>query len=46
MLPSLVFVPEYEVIDCYNLLMQDLPEYATNVATYFENNYIGKKLAD
>ena len=46
MLPSLSLVPEYEVVYCFNLLMQDFTESATNVATYFENNYIGKKLAD
>ena len=46
MLPSLAFVPENEVTDCFNLLMQNFPESAINVATYFETNYIGKKLAD
>ena len=25
-LPSLAFVPEMEVVDCFNLLMQDFPE--------------------
>ena len=46
MLPSLAFVPENEVTDCFNLLMQNFPKSAINVATYFENSYIGKKLAD
>ena len=44
MLPSLAFVPEMEVVDCFNLLMQDFPENAFNLAKYFEDNYIGKKL--
>ena len=34
MLPSLAFVPEMDVIDSFNLLMQDFPE----------DNYIGKRL--
>ena len=44
MLPSLAFVPEIDVIDCFNILMQDFPENAISVANYFENNYIGRKL--
>ena len=46
MLPCFAFVPEHEVIDCFNLFMQDFPESAINVVTYFEHTYIGKKLAD
>ena len=42
MLPSMAFVPEMEVVDCFNLLMQDFPENAFNLAKYFEDNYIGK----
>ena len=44
MLPSLAFLPEMEVVDCFNFLMQDFPENAFNPAKYFEDNYIGKKL--
>ena len=44
MLPSLAFVPEIDVIDCFNILMQNFPENAQSVANYFENNYIGRKL--
>ena len=39
MLPSLAFVPEHEVVDCFNLLMQDFPESTSNVAKYFEKKY-------
>ena len=44
MLPSLAFVPEMDVIDSFNLLMQDFPESAMNIGKYFEDNYIGKRL--
>ena len=44
MLPSLAFVPEHEVVDCFNLLIH--PESARDVAIYFENTYTGKKVAD
>ena len=44
MLPSLAFVPEQDVVDCFNILMADFPESALGVATYFEDNYIGKIL--
>ena len=44
MLPSLAFVPEIDVKDCFNILMQDFPENAISVANYFENNYTGRKL--
>ena len=46
MLPSLAFVPEEDVVDCYNILMTDFPESALNVAVYFEETYIGKRLPD
>ena len=46
MLPSLAFVPEHEVVDCYNILMIDFPASALNVARYFEETYIGKQLPD
>ena len=46
MLTSLAFVPEMEVVDCFNLLMQDFPKNAFNLAKYFEDNYIGKKLTN
>ena len=35
MLSSLAFVPEIEVVNCFSLLMQDFPESAHDVATYF-----------
>ena len=44
MLPSLAFVPEIDVIDSFNILMQNFPENALSVANYFENTYIGRKL--
>ena len=44
MLPSLAFVPEMDVIDSFNLLMQDFPESVMNIGKYFEDNYIGKRL--
>ena len=44
MLPSLAFVPKNEVIDCFNLLMQNFPESAICVPTYLEHNYIRKKI--
>ena len=44
MLPSLAFVPEQDVMDCFNILMANFPESALGVATYFEDNYIGKRL--
>ena len=46
MIPSLAFVPEEDVVDCYNILMTDFPESALNVAVYFEETYIGKRLPD
>ena len=36
MLPSLVFVPEQDVMYCFNILMADYPESALRVSTYFE----------
>ena len=46
MLPSLAFVPEQDVIDCFTILMGDFPESGKEIAEYFELNYIGKRLAD
>ena len=46
MLPSLAFVPEQDVVDCFNIIMQDFPASALNVATNFEDTYIGKRLPD
>ena len=46
MLPSLAFVPEQDVVDCLNIIMQDFPASALNVATYFEDTYIGKRIPD
>ena len=46
MLPSLAFVPEYDVVDCFTILMGDFPESAADIAEYFETNYIGKRLPD
>ena len=43
MLPCLAFVPEIDVIDCFNILMQEYPQSAMTVAnilrtTTLENN--------
>ena len=46
MLPSLAFVPEEHVPDCFTILMTDFPGSALNVAKYFEETYIGKRLPD
>ncbi|KAI6656654.1 hypothetical protein LOD99_11261 [Oopsacas minuta] len=44
MLPCLAFVPEIDVIDCFNILMHEYPQSGKTVAKYFEDNYIGKQL--
>ena len=36
MLPSLAFVLEHDVIDCFIILMGHFPQSATEVAEYFE----------
>ena len=46
MLPSLAFVPEHDVIDCFTILKADFPQSAKEIAEYNEANYIGKILAD
>ena len=46
MLASLAFVPENDVIDSFNILMGEFPQSAFNVAKYFEDSYIGKRLPD
>ena len=46
MLASLAFVPEYEVIDCFTILMGDFPVSGKEIAEYFEVNYIGKRRVD
>ena len=46
MLLSLAFVPENEVCDCFTLLKGEFPQSAVELADYFENNDIGKKLPD
>ena len=46
MLPSLAFVPEHDVIDCFMILMADFPQSAMEVAEYFEETYIGRRLPD
>ena len=46
MLPSLAFVPEQDFVDCFNIIMQDFPASTLNVATYFEDTSIGKRLPD
>ena len=38
MLPCLAFVPEIDVIDCFNILMQEFTQPAMTVAKYFEDN--------
>ena len=45
-LPTLAFVPEHEVVYCFNLLIQDFHESARDVAIYFENTYIGERMFD
>ena len=45
MLPSLAFVPEHDVIDCFIILMGQFPQFAMEVAEYFET-YIGIRLPD
>ena len=44
MLASLAFVPENDVLSCFNILMQQFPEEAITLAKYFENTYIGRVL--
>ena len=44
MLASLAFVPEMDVIDSFNILLQDFPESAMNIGKCFEEYYLGKKL--
>ena len=44
MLPSLAFVPENEVCDCFNILMGEFPQAAIELAEYFETNYLGRRL--
>ena len=46
MLPCLAFVPEIDVIDCFNILIEEYPHSALSVAKYFEDTYIGKRLPD
>ena len=46
MLPILAFVPEQDVVDCFNNILQDFPASALNVAKYFEDTYIEKLLPD
>ena len=46
MRPSLAFVPEHDVIDCFMILMADFPQSAMEVAEYFEETYIGRRLPD
>ena len=44
MLPSLAFVPEYQVIHYFNLLMEEFPTFAIEIAEYFEVTYNGRLL--
>ena len=44
MLPSLTFVPESQVIHYFNLLMEEFPTFAIEIAEYFEDTYIGRLL--
>ncbi|KAI6661780.1 hypothetical protein LOD99_9847 [Oopsacas minuta] len=46
MLASLAFVLEFEVIDCFIILMGNFQESGKEVAEYFEVNYIGKRRED
>ena len=38
--------PEHDVIDCFMILMADFPQSAMEVAEYFEETYIGRRLPD
>ena len=44
MLPRLAFVPESQVIHYFNLLMEEFPTFAIEIAEYFEDTYIGRLL--
>ena len=44
MLPRLSFIPEMDVIDSFNLLMQDFPQSAMILRKYIKDNYIGKRI--
>ena len=44
--PSLAFVPEHDVSDCFLILMADFPQCAVEIAEYFKETYIGKRLPD
>ena len=46
MLPSLAFVSENEVCDCFLILMGEFPQDALEVAEYFETTYLGRRLPD
>ena len=46
MRPSLAFVPEHDVSDCFLILMADFPQCVVEIAEYFEETYIGKRLPD
>ena len=42
--PSLAFVPESQVIHYFNLLIEEFPTFAIEIAEYFEDTYIEKLL--
>ena len=44
MLPSLAFVPECLVIHYFNLLMEEFPTFAIEIAEYFEVTHVGRLL--
>ena len=46
LLPSLAFVSENEVCDCFLILMGEFPQDALEVADYFETTYLGRRLPD
>ena len=46
MLPSLAFVPENDVINCFLILMADFQYSALDIAEYFEVNYLGQRLPE
>ena len=44
MFPYLALVPENNVTDSFNMMIEEYPQSAMGVANYFEIKYIGRKL--
>ena len=43
MLPSLAFVPSSEVKECFDILVEDMPEELDELVSYFEVTYIARR---